>query len=96
MSKKNIIISLICISLIVLPFIIMRDGAFEGADAMAEDAITEINGDYEPWFESLWEPPSGEVESFIFSLQAAIGAGFIGYYIGKKRNVKTSESVCSD
>ena len=35
-----------------------------------------------------WEPPSGEIESLLFALQAAIGAGFIGYYVGKKQNAK--------
>jgi len=38
-----------------------------------------------PWFESLWEPPRGEIESLLFVLQAAIGAGFIGYFIGYMR-----------
>ena len=33
-------------------------------------------------FNSIWEPPSGEIESLLFALQAAIGAGFIGYFIG--------------
>ena len=51
----------------------------------AEAAIGEINAEYEPWFESLWEPPSGEIESLLFVLQAAIGAGFIGYFIGYMR-----------
>ena len=34
---------------------------------------------------SIWEPPSGEIESLLFALQAAIGAGFIGYFIGYTR-----------
>jgi cobalt/nickel transport protein len=33
----------------------------------------------------LYEPPSDEIESLLFALQAALGAGFIGYYIGYKR-----------
>ena len=53
---------------------------FEGADGEAEDIITEIAADYEPWFSNFWEPPSGEIESSRFALQAAIGAGFIGYF----------------
>ncbi|HCX63202.1 MAG TPA: energy-coupling factor ABC transporter substrate-binding protein, partial [Clostridiales bacterium] len=43
---------------------------------------TEINPDYEPWFSPLIEPASGEIESLLFSLQAAIGAGVIGYFYG--------------
>ncbi|MPQ42920.1 energy-coupling factor ABC transporter substrate-binding protein [Clostridium tarantellae] len=93
--KKNLLFILICVVLIVSPFIISKNGAFEGADDQAENLITELNSDYEPWFESLWEPPSGEVESFLFSLQAAIGSGFIGYYVGKKKNDKRDNTICS-
>ena len=37
---------------------------------------------YTLWFASLWEPPSGEIESLVFCLQAAIGAIIIGYIFG--------------
>jgi cobalt/nickel transport protein len=30
----------------------------------------------------LWQPPSGEIATLIFSLQAAIGAGAIGFSLG--------------
>lgn len=95
MSRKNIIIIVICIALIIAPFFLNKNGKFEGADGQAGDLITEINADYEPWFESLWTPPSGEVESFLFSMQAALGAGFIGYYIAKKKYDKTNKSIRS-
>lgn len=95
MSKKNAVIILICIALIIAPFFLNKNGAFEGADGQAGDLITEINADYKPWFESLWTPPSGEVESFLFSMQAALGAGFIGYYIAKKKYDKTNKSIRS-
>ncbi|MFL7796592.1 energy-coupling factor ABC transporter substrate-binding protein [Clostridium chauvoei] len=93
MKKKNLTLFIICILLIVGPFIISKNGEFVGADEQAEGLITEINSDYEPWFESLWEPPSGEVESFLFSMQAAIGAGFIGYFVGKKKHDTGNKSV---
>jgi len=28
------------------------------------------------------EPPSNEIGSLLFALQAALGAGFIGYWLG--------------
>ena len=40
---------------------------------------------YQPWFEPLWTPPSKEIESLLFSLQAALGAGLLGYYVGLRR-----------
>ncbi|HOI39536.1 MAG TPA: energy-coupling factor ABC transporter substrate-binding protein [Methanobacterium sp.] len=56
------------------------EGFFGGADGAAGEAIEETG--YEPWFESFWEPPSGEIESLLFALQAAIGAIIIGYVLG--------------
>ncbi|HSO25818.1 MAG TPA: energy-coupling factor ABC transporter substrate-binding protein, partial [Methanobacteriaceae archaeon] len=50
------------------------------ADGAAEKAIEETG--YQPWFNSIWEPPSGEIESLLFALQAAIGAIVIGYVLG--------------
>lgn len=71
------------ILLVLTPIIFLKNASFEGADGMAEGVISEINPNYKPWFESLWEPPSGEIETLLFSLQAAIGAGIIGFYIGR-------------
>lgn len=54
--------------------------AWGGADGAAAGLI-EASG-YEPWIEPFWEPPSGEIESLLFALQAAIGAIVIGYFFG--------------
>lgn len=75
----------IVILLAVVPLFLHRDSEFGGADGAAEEAITEIAPDYQPWFSPLWEPPGGETESLLFALQAALGAGFIGYFFGLKR-----------
>lgn len=82
LSKKNLLLFLLVIAIVLVPLIFKGDSEFGGADGEAEDLITEISPDYEPWFESLWEPPSGEIESLLFSTQVAIGAGFIGYVLG--------------
>ena len=55
---------------------------FAGADDKARDMVGEIDPNYTPWFEPLIEPASGEIASLLFALQAAIGAGVIGYYLG--------------
>ena len=60
----------------------MMDSEFGGADGAAEEAILEIDPDYEPWAESVVELPGGETESLLFCLQAAIGALIIGYGFG--------------
>ncbi|MDG6257050.1 MAG: energy-coupling factor ABC transporter substrate-binding protein [Methanomicrobiaceae archaeon] len=62
--------------------------AWGGADGAAAEII-EGSG-YTPWFDPVWEPPSGEIESLFFSLQAAIGAIVIGYFFGYYRGKKAS------
>jgi cobalt/nickel transport protein len=67
--------------LITVPLIM--GGKFEGSDDQATAAIQDSRPGYQPWFRPLWEPPSGEIESLLFALQAALGAGVIGYVIGR-------------
>ncbi|ADG82125.1 energy-coupling factor ABC transporter substrate-binding protein [Thermincola potens] len=86
--KKNILLLVLVVALIIIPLIIHKDAEFGGADGKAEEVITEIQPNYKPWFSSVWEPPSGEIESLLFALQAALGAGFIGYYVGYVRGKK--------
>ncbi len=87
-SKVNLILFLIIIGIVLVPLILVRDSDFGGADGEAGDVVFEINPEYEPWAEPLWEPPSGEIESLLFSTQAAIGAGIIGYILGSLREKK--------
>lgn len=90
--KGNLALILLIIVIIVVPLIFMAESEFEGADDQAEGVIEEINPDYEPWAEPLWEPPHGEIESLLFSVQVAIGAGAIGYIFGvlKERRKKVA------
>jgi cobalt/nickel transport protein len=84
----NIILMLMVISLIVLPLVIIKNGKFAGSDDNATKAITQIDKNYKPWIKPIWEPPSGEIESLLFACQAAIGAGFIGFYLGYVKGKK--------
>lgn len=58
---------------------------FGGADSAAVGMIESLDPDYQPWATPAFQPPSGEVESLLFSLQAALGAGLIGYAFGRWR-----------
>lgn len=55
---------------------------FGGADERAQQAISAIAPDYKPWFAPVVEPASGEIASLLFALQAALGAGVIGFWLG--------------
>ncbi|NMA87214.1 MAG: energy-coupling factor ABC transporter substrate-binding protein [Tissierellia bacterium] len=87
-QSNNLLLIILAIVIMIVPLFIQKGAEFEGADDQAEDVIGEINPDYEPWFEALWEPPSGEIESLLFSIQVAIGAGLIGYIFGGMKEKK--------
>lgn len=55
---------------------------FGGADERAQQAIGSIAPGYRPWFAPVLEPASGEIASLLFALQAAAGAGVIGFWLG--------------
>lgn len=86
--NKNILLLILTVILIITPLVLNSTAEYGGADGEAESLITEINPNYKPWFNSLYEPPSGEIESLLFSTQAAIGAGIIGYFLGYKKGKK--------
>lgn len=88
---KNIILLAIVAVLVFSPLLINRQAGFEGADGQAEKVIAEMRPGYEPWFHSVWEPPSTEVESFLFALQAAVGSGILFYYLGYLRGRKKEQ-----
>jgi cobalt/nickel transport protein len=85
---QNIVFLAFAVALTVVPLFITKEAEFTGADNLAQQAITRLYPNYTPWFKSLWEPPGSEMESLLFTLQAALGAGFIGYYLGSHRNSK--------
>jgi cobalt/nickel transport protein len=96
-NRGNWLIVLAVVALAALPLIFVR-GEYGGADGEAEAAITEIRPEYEPWFGAIFEPHSGEVESLLFVLQGAIGAGVIGYVVGlyKGRRERLPSSQASN
>lgn len=58
---------------------------FAGTDGAAESVVAEHDPDYQPWFEPLVGELPGEVESGLFALQSALGAGFLGFALGNYR-----------
>lgn len=81
--QKNTILILLVVALVIIPLLMNRDAEFGGADGAAGDLITETHPEYEPWFEPIIEPASGEIESMLFALQAAIGSGVVCFVIGR-------------
>lgn len=96
MLKKNVILLIIVVFLAVTPLLIRKKAKFGGADDKAKEAISQIDTNYKPWFSGIWTPPSSEIATLLFSLQASIGAGVIGYYFGYakgKKSIRKSEEI---
>lgn len=89
---QDLILLLLVVALVAVPLVMVRKPApgpdgkeaeiFTGSDDQAKNAVAKIDPSYKPWAKPLMEPPSAEVESLLFSLQAALGAGFLGYWLG--------------
>jgi cobalt/nickel transport protein len=89
-NKRTLWLALGTVALAVVPLFI--GGEFSGTDDQATAAIEAAKPGYQPWFTPLWEPPSGEVESLLFALQAALGALVIGYVIGRRHERAKAEA----
>ncbi|MDD5286857.1 MAG: energy-coupling factor ABC transporter substrate-binding protein [Desulfuromonadaceae bacterium] len=89
---QNMLMMTAVVLLLAIPLFMIRKPApgtdgkevkiFQGADDQTKDVIGKLAPGYKPWFKPIMEPPSGEIGSLLFALQAALGAGFIGYYLG--------------
>ncbi|CAK0752857.1 Cobalt transport protein CbiN [uncultured Gammaproteobacteria bacterium] len=89
-GRTNLMLLFAVVLIVILPMVWSMappegEGRFKGADDLAMTAINTIAPDYVPWWQSLWKPPSGEIESMLFALQAALGAGMLGYYLGLRQ-----------
>jgi cobalt/nickel transport protein len=83
------------IAIIAAPLLIPGlGGDFKGSDDLGSEAITQSPG-FHRWIYPIWEPPSAEVESLLFALQAAIGAGVIGYVIGRRHGARRRDDDVS-
>ena len=91
---RNLLLTLGVVLLVTVPLALLGNTEFGGTDDAGSNVIEEIDEGYTPWFESIWEPPSGEIESLIFCIQSAIGAGICGYVLGSiRRKPKQKEEA---
>ena len=100
MSKKQVttilVLVLICAAILIFPLMTIHDSEFGGADGAAEEAIAQVDPDYETWAESILEPPGGETESLLFCLQTALGAVVIGFgfgYLVARKKYRSEEAA---
>lgn len=84
--NRNLLLALGAVLLAAAPMVLYHgsDTEFAGADGEAQAAISVISPDYKPWAAPIWQPPGKETESLLFALQAALGAGLVGFYFGRR------------
>jgi cobalt/nickel transport protein len=82
-SQRTSLLLLVCVVLLVILPLIFVEGKYGGSDDAASEAIEVSQPNFKPWFQSIWKPPSDEIESLLFALQAGLGAGVIGYVLGR-------------
>lgn len=66
-----------------------QEETFAGTDATVTEMISE--GGTQPWFTPIFTPGSGEIESGLFALQAALGGGALGYCAGRLHGRRRNE-----
>ena len=76
----------------------MEGAEFAGSDNVGSGLIAELSGKDVESFTPLipqWEPPSGEIESCLFALQAALGGIFVGgvfgYWLGQRKGLSDAK-----
>jgi cobalt/nickel transport protein len=72
----------------------MGDAEFAGSDTVGSSKVAEISGVPEEEILPLiwqWVPPSGEIESALFALQAAFGGILVGWFFGYWKGLKEKE-----
>lgn len=91
MRKLTIITIVVLAVVIALPvagLVLKSEAAFGGADSGGQNAITQIDPSYRPWFSNIWNQ-STHTNEVMFGVQGAFGAGILfaalGFFVGRSR-----------
>jgi cobalt/nickel transport protein len=95
--STNILLFSGAVILSVAPILMYQGKEFKATDSLNIMAIEKVKPGYKPWFEPVIKPAGGEIETFLFATQAAIGSGvtcyILGLYKGRTERRKSDETV---
>ena len=80
-NKRNILFVVIICGLVAYPLLFNPSSVSGLGSDDAGPAYMLAHG-YHPWVTYLWTPPNSDIEAGLFALQAALGAGKMGYIFG--------------
>ena len=83
-KTQNIILIVLVAALVIVP-LAFSHGEFGGSDDQGTAQITKNDPGDKVWAHPLWSPPSGEIETLLFTLQGSLGTGIITYIFGYQR-----------
>jgi cobalt/nickel transport protein len=78
----NLMLALGVVILAAVPLLFIHGKEFSSSDGNSSKGVEELRPGYKPWFEPVFEPQGGEIETFLFATQAAIGSGVTCYILG--------------
>ena len=90
------LIAVFAFSFALAPKAAEGEEGFVGTDSAATTHIEASQPGYSPWFKPLFAPSSGEVESGLFALQAALGGGLLGFVLGTLRERRRHRAAAAD
>lgn len=93
MIRKYWVGAVVVVALLVLPLVKYQHRNFVGTDDAAVTMVQGIEKNYKPWFSGVKLFESPEIASTLFALQAALGAGVLGYYVGFSRGKQTGKKA---
>lgn len=82
-ARANTLLLAAAALIIAAPLVMMPDARFGGTDDAASEVVASSNPAYEKWTGPFWQPAK-EMEGLLFALQAAFGAGLLGYVLGRR------------
>jgi cobalt/nickel transport protein len=91
--RTSLLLLVLAAAIAVAPMVLKIEGDYSGTDDVGSQAIEASHPGYVRWTQPFWEPPSKEIEGTIFALEAAIGAGILGYAIGRRHGSRRRDDA---